>query len=128
MLAKERDISDLVDASRAVGSMWQEELSNAHGGSFRYWVKRKMVLGINVSGAVAETPKGKLDVWVRQLALAEVTGVEEAAIRSSLNSYSLVAKGQDYCVVRLSTRDEALRLVNQLNEWGKRNQAGGLAA
>lgn len=130
-LAKDRNISDLVEACRTVGSMWGEQPAYTYGGSFRYWAQRedggfRMVFGVNVSGGLAKTPAGKLDVWVRPPVLGEVTGIEEARVRSELKAnYSVVAAGQDACAIRLSTQDEAERLVNQLKEWSKSTQAAG---
>lgn len=132
-LAADRHIEDLVEVCRGVKGMWTEEPANAFGGSFRYWATggdglAKMVFGVNVAGARAQTPTGKLDVWVRAPVLSQVTDVPEENIRLELRkSYSVVMENNDACVVRLSTQDEAGHLVRQLKEWAQGNLANAVA-
>jgi hypothetical protein len=77
-----------------------------------------MVFGINVAGELAQAPSGKLDVWVRPHDLSEATGVPEETIRLKLrDDYSVVFDQKDRCGLRLSTQEDAKRLVNQLREW-----------
>lgn len=132
-LAADRHIEGLVEVCRGVKGMWTEEPANAFGGSFRYWATggdglAKMVFGVNVAGARARTPTGKLDVWVRAPVLSQVTDVPEENIRLELRrSYSVVMENNDACVVRLSTQDEAGHLVRQLKEWAQGNLANRVA-
>jgi hypothetical protein len=117
-LAADRNVEQLVEVCRSVSGMWVEEPSNAYGGSFRYWANRKMVFGVNVAGMLAQAPIGELDAWVRPHDLSEVTGVAEGSIRQKLrDTFSVVKEQKDRWGVRLSSRDEAERLVAQLRSW-----------
>ena len=127
-LARDRQVEDLVEVCRSVKSvcMWEEKPSHAYGGSFRYWAATKdgdskMPFGINVAGEFAAVPTGKLDVWVRPVDLSKVTGVPEESIRQKLlKTQTIVKEQKERCGVRLSSRDEAERLVNHLKEWAQK--------
>lgn len=85
-LARDRHTEDLVGVCRGVKGMWGEQPRNTYGGSFRYWATRKdggynMVFGVNVAGALAQAPSGKLDIWVPAPVLSQVTGVPQENIR-----------------------------------------------
>ena len=82
-----------------------------------------MVFGINVAGALALAPIAKLDVWVRAPVLSQVTDVAEETIRTGLRKSHVVVRENDACIVRLSTREEAERLVSQLKQWAEEGQA-----
>jgi len=132
-LAADRRIQDLVEVCRGVKGMWTEEPATAFGGSFRYWATggdglAKMIFGVNVAGARAQTPTGKLDVWVRAPVLSQVTDVPEENIRLELRkNYSVVMENNDACVVRLSSQDEAERVVSQLKKWAEGGRAKTVA-
>ena len=83
-----------------------------------------MVFGINVAGGLAGAPIGKLDVWIRTFALAEIIGVPDTDIRGKLRGegFSIVAEGADACTIRLSVNEEAHRLIGLLRDWAKQGQ------
>ncbi len=59
---------------------------------------------------------------MRAPALSQVAGVPEESIHLKLqDSYSVVKADKDACIVRLSTRDEAERLISQLKEWAQQD-------
>lgn len=128
-VARNHGTGDLVEGCRTIKDIWGEQPRSTFGGSFRYWAARedggfRMVFGVNVAGRLADAPDGKLDVWVRPPALSEVTGVPEKDIRAELRrgGWHVVAENSDGCSLRLSTNDEAERLVRQLKEWAKQGQ------
>jgi len=76
-----------------------------------------MVFGVNVTGTLAQAPTGQLDVWVRAPVLSQAVDVPEEAIRLELRKSFSARDGKDSCITRISSRDEAERLVNQLKRW-----------
>lgn len=123
-VAKDRGVDNLLEICRHMNAIWQENPGGAYGGSLSYWVRTeagwRLLYGINVAGKRMSppTPSGELDIWIPAENLAEVTGVEEATIRSTLaRDYQLLAQGKD-CVIRLRTLAQAEALVKQLQEWG----------
>ncbi len=118
-VAKDRHVEDMVVACRALQEVWEERPRRTYGGSFRYKDRSvgNIVFGVNVAGARENSPDGKLDVWVRAGVLSHITGIPQERIREQLRGgYSVIGEDTWDSVVRLSARDEAERLINQLRE------------
>ena len=69
-----------------------------------------------VDSGKLKTPSGQLEVKIVTKNIAEATGVDIDAIRNSLGTFSprFYVK---YCVVQLSTPEEAKALVTKLKDW-----------
>jgi len=121
-IAAERNVADLVNICRKMSGVWDEVPSGYFAGSWRYSLTTeagwRSLLRIDVSGASMNTPTGKLDVWLKCKNVAQVTSTDEAVVRSALKAgYSVLAeKYGNYCV-RLQTKAEAEKFVQQLKEW-----------
>lgn len=74
-----------------------------------------MVYGVNVSGKLANAPKGELDTWIRADKLAELTGQPEGAIRNRLSeTFQPFSAGRMDFVIRLKNLREAEGLIQEL--------------
>jgi len=119
-MANEYKIAHLVDVCRTLSIDAQEQAVDTYGGSFRYWFKRRMIVGVNVAGKRRSPPPppGELDVWIQVPRLSEVVAVPEEVIRESLKSdfYATPIGASDY-VIRLKTAELAQALVSVIKGW-----------
>ena len=96
----------------------EEEPAASYGGSFRYWFKGKMIVGVNVSGGRRRSPPGELDIWTAPTKLAELVSVPENQIRKELkNGFQSTDSGTSECIVRLNSEEAAQRLVSLFRSW-----------
>jgi len=123
-LADDEGIRPLVDIFRRVGEKFWDETISAHPSfiSFVYSITTdsgwRLLCRVYVTAERLETPHGQLDVQVFSKRLAEVTGQDEAVIRDTLaHGYPQQAAYVNYCIIRLSTPEQAEALVTQLKEW-----------
>jgi hypothetical protein len=108
-VANERKVSELVNICREMHTFWDESSTDYFPGSWRYsktaeqgW---RSLVRVDVTGNASNTPVGELDVWVRCKNVAEVTGIDEATIRSTLKSgYSVL--GEKIWQLRYSPANE----------------------
>ena len=122
-LADKRGMGNLTAICRQMNAIWEDARpSSKFGGSLRYFVAGKLVLGLSISGQRLDppTPSGQLDVWIPTATFAEVTGVGEDDIRRTLRDghpfFAEVGNGGVY-VIRLQDVDQAQKLVDQLKKW-----------
>lgn len=121
-IAEKRNVTELVNICRTLNTAWDESPSDTFPGSWRYSVTAgkawRSLLRIDVSGVSTDTPAGQLDVWVRWKNVAEVTFTDEAVVRSALTTgYLVLTEKYGNLCVRLRTKAEAEKFVQQLKEW-----------
>jgi Endonuclease NucS len=117
-MAANRQVTKLVGACRDLGQQADEEPAASYGGSFRYWFRGKMIVGVNVSGGRRRSPPGELDIWTAPSKLAELVSVPEKQIRDELkNGFQATDAGTSECVVRLNSEEAAQRLVALFRSW-----------
>jgi len=129
-LAGEQKISELVQACRQMASLASEEAAVTYGGSFRYWFRGKMILGVNVAGGRRRSPGVMLDVWMSVPKLAELLPVAAKEMHAALKKdFDTTDSGVTESVVRLKTPQEAQRLVDLMRTWiGQSKKAESTAA
>lgn len=123
-MADDRKVGNLVDICRRMRENWVEDPTSAHGASIYYSLTTpegwRGLFGINVSGAQMKTPAGQLDVWVVTKNIAEVTAIDEDAIRSALaREHPQLNPGLEKWFTRLGTPAQAESLVHHLKEWAE---------
>lgn len=123
-LADDKQIRPLVNICRRLGEkFWDETSSHGGSGSLAYSITTdsglwRLLCRVYVSAEGMETPHGKLDVQVFTKRFAELTGQDEAVIRDTLaHGFLQQAAYVRYCIIRLSTSEQAEALVTQLKEW-----------
>lgn len=131
--AQQRNVTELVNICRRMNTVWDERPSDRFAGCWRYSATTdngwRSLLLIDVSGAFSETPTGELDVRIRWKNVAEVTATDEAAVRNILDAgYSASAEKFGNLRVRLRTKEQAEKLVQQLMEWVSSPKPQNLAA
>jgi hypothetical protein len=121
----------LVEACRKMSEIVDEEQpASTYGGSFRYWLKRKMIFGINVAGGRRDPDVGQLDVWIPVPSLAMVTNVPENDIRQVLiKEFNAAVSGKTDCIVGLTSLEETQALVSRVRGWviGKPSLVGAVS-
>jgi hypothetical protein len=117
-VASQNNITALVEACRTLRAQAEEKPAPAYGGSFRYWLRGRMILGVNVVGARRRPPLGELDVWIPVAKLAEVVAIPGEEIRSALKrDFAVADGGTTDCIVRLKSAQEAEDLIALLRRW-----------
>jgi hypothetical protein len=117
-LADDRKIAKLVEICRQLSSETEEKPAPAYGGSLRYWLKGKMIVGVNVAGGRRSPPLGELDVWLPVTKIPEVIAVREEKIRNALQrEFAATDAGATECVVRLKSPEEAQKFVSLIRGW-----------
>lgn len=117
-MAEERNVAELVKICRQMPAIWDERASRNHGGSWAYANGLRTLLRIDVAGGGMKTPVGELDLWIRCKNVAEATSTGESVVRSVLQAgYSMQGERSGYLVVRLRTKAEAEKIVQQMKEW-----------
>jgi Endonuclease NucS C-terminal domain len=117
-LAEDRKITKLVEICRQLSSDTEEKPAPAYGGSLRYWLKGKMVVGVNIAGGRRSPPLGELDVWLQVMKMAEVVSVPAEKIRQTLKrEFAAMDAGLTECIVRIKSPQEAQHLVAVIREW-----------
>jgi hypothetical protein len=126
-MAKERNVSDLLSVCRSISSHLKEYPESTYKGSFRYWLKGKMVLGVNVSGARDHAPDGELHIWIPPKSMAEVSAISESEIRQTLkDSHAAYDAGDIDTMIALKTTEQAKSLVHELQNWAAAAKATGV--
>jgi hypothetical protein len=117
-LASDHKITKLVEICRQLSSVAEEQAAPAYGGSFRYWIRGRMILGMNVAGGRRRPPPGEMDVWMPVTRLSEVVAVPEDRIRETLKrDFAATESGVTDCIVRLKSSEESQRLVSLIQAW-----------
>jgi len=117
-LADDRKITKLVEICRQLSSDTEERPTSAFGGSFRYRLKGKMIVGVNVAGGRRSPPVGELDVWLPVNTIQEVVAVPADTVREALKrEFATTEALMTECVVRLKSPEEAQKLVSLIREW-----------
>lgn len=117
-LATERKVLDLVETCRSLKGQLLEYAQSTYGGSFRYWLLGKMVLGVNVSGVRDKAPVGELHAWIPPKTWFDLTGLPEPQIRQRMKgSYAAHEAGATDLILKIKTVEQAKSLVADLNEW-----------
>jgi hypothetical protein len=121
-IADSRKVRALVDICRGMSVVWDEWQSNQWGGSFSYSLTApvgwRMLCRTNVAGNKRSSPEGTLDVWIWFKNVAEVTGLDPEMIGNMLaHDHPQLAAFEKYRIIRLTTSDQAGKLVQQLKAW-----------
>jgi hypothetical protein len=121
-IAADRNVSALVDICRQMKDVWDEEPSTILEGAWTYSLTTdkswRLLFRIDVSGGRLKTPVGELDLWVRYKNVAEVTATDDAAVRNVLQTgYLLQAEKSGNLIIRLRTKVDAEKFVQQMKEW-----------
>jgi hypothetical protein len=120
VMARDNKTIELVNVCRQMGAkgLWEEEPVVTAQGSFRYWPwgTGRMVYGVNVSGKLANSPPGELDVWLRLEKLADLTHQSETGIQQILAKFEPFSAGKMDFVIRLKSLEEAQALIAILKD------------
>ena len=119
-IAGEHKTTTLVEICRTLAPEAQEEAKGTYGGSFRYWFKRRVIVGVAVAGKRRNPPPppGELDVWIQVPRLSEVVDVPAEVIRDTLKQEFLATPiGESDYVIRLKTIERAHALVSIIKGW-----------
>jgi|HubBroStandDraft_6_1064221.scaffolds.fasta_scaffold286953_2 hypothetical protein len=117
-VANDLKITKLVEICRELSKLAVEKPSRSYGGSFRYWFKDKMIVGVNVAGGRRGPPPGELDVWMPVTKLSELVAIPQENIREVLKrDFATTERGITECVIRLKSPEEAQKLVAHIREW-----------
>ena len=117
-VANDLKIIKLVETCRKFSAVAEERARRTYGGSFRYWLKDKMIFGVNVAGGRRKPPPGELDVWIPVPSLSGITGVPDQEIRKVLKQdFTTTESGMTDCIIRLKSSDEAQALVSRVRGW-----------
>lgn len=116
--ASECAVAPLVEVCRRMSGQLEENVSNIHGGCFRYIARNpagqpRLVLGINIPGKYSP-PQGQLDVWIPRKNLAEVAARTESEVRSILEKQPVLDMQIGDCWIRLTSEAQAEALLTQL--------------
>jgi hypothetical protein len=116
--ATDRKVTQLVEICRKLSSAGMETTAPAYGGSLRYWLKNRMIFGVNVAGGRRKPPLGELDVWIPTTRFSEVVAIPADEIRATLKrDFGATESGTTDLLIRLKVPDDAERLVTVLLRW-----------
>jgi hypothetical protein len=122
-IAAERKIEHIVAVIRKIkGYDWAEELVPRRRGYLRYWVrtleeKDKALFSIDIAGERLDSPIGSVDLWFTPEGASEFCGLSSEVVRDELNKFNVVKITSAKVFIRLSTVEDAERLLKLLGEW-----------